>query len=104
MWSVQRLYKRNSLDNEDFVESMVEFVKQPTLESAKHEEAISQLGLMPPMPLPDEMLKKIAAYILEEQFPPPCEHWRIAAQRADQKGDKEHAMKDRRQLKRFCNE
>ena len=103
MWGVQRRYKRNTLDNEDFVKSMVNFVKAPTLESAIHDEALSQLGLMPPMPLPDDMLKNIATYILEEQFPPPCEHWRIAVKRAEQKGDMEHAKKDQNMLKRFCN-
>ncbi|MES9964926.1 MAG: hypothetical protein ABW116_15460 [Candidatus Sedimenticola sp. 20ELBAFRAG] len=103
MWGVQKLYKRNTLDNEDFVESMVEFVKKPTQENAKHSEALSQLGLMPPMPLPDEMLKKIAIYILEEQFQPPCDHWQIAVNRAKKKGDLEHAKKDQRQLKRFCS-
>jgi len=103
MWGVQRRYKRNTLDNEDFVKSMVNFVKAPTLESAIHDEALGQLGLMPPMPLPDEMLKKIATYILEEQFPPPCEHWRIAVKRAEKKGDIEHAKKDQNQLKRFCD-
>ena len=103
MWGVQRRYKRNTLDNKDFIKSMVNFVKAPTLETAIHDEALGQLGLMPPMPLPDEMLTKIAAYILEEQFPPPCEHWRIAVKRAEAKGDMEHARKDQNQLKRFCN-
>ena len=103
MWGVQRRYKNNTLDDEDFVESMVNFVKAPTLESAIHDEAVGQLGLMPPMPLPDDILKKIATYILEEQFPPPCEHWRIAAERAEKRGDIEHAKKDRNQLKRFCD-
>lgn len=103
MWGVQRRYKNNTLDDEDFVASMVSFVKAPTLESAIHDEAVGQLGLMPPMPLPDDILKKIATYILEEQFPPPCEHWRIAAERAEKRGDIEHAKKDRNQLKRFCD-
>lgn len=104
MWGVQRQYKRNSLDNEDFVKSMVDFVKVPTMENAIHDKAVEQMGLMPPMPLPDEFLIKIATYILEETFPPPCEHWRIAAKRAEEKGDMEHAEKDRRQLKRFCKQ
>jgi len=103
MWGVQRRYKRNTLDNEDFVESMVNFVKAPSLESAIHDVAVAQLGLMPPMPLPDEILKKIATYILEEQFPPPCQHWRNAVKRAEKSGDIEHAKKDQNQLKRFCD-
>jgi len=103
MWGVQRRYKNSTLDDQDFVKSMSEFVKAPTLKNAIHDKAVEQLGLMPPMPLPDDMLKKIATYILEEQFPPPCEHWRIAIKRAEKKGDPAHAKRDRKQLKRFCN-
>jgi len=102
MWGVQRQYKRNTIDDEDFVKTMVDFVKAPTLEAAIHEKAVENLGLMPPMPLPDDLLKKIATYIMEEQFPPPCEHWRIGAKRAEEKGDMEHAKRDRNQIKRFC--
>ena len=104
MWGVQRRYKRGTMDDEDFVKTMVNFVKTPTLETALHDMAVEQLGLMPPMPLPDEMLTKISTYILEEQFPPPCDHWRIAVKRAKAKGDISHAKQDQRQLDRFCNE
>ena len=36
---------------------------------------IKTLGLMPAMPLPDDMLKSIGTYIYEEEFAPPCTHW-----------------------------
>ncbi len=103
MWGVQRRYRNNTIDNEDFVQSMVNFVKKPTMEEAKHDMAIEQMGLMPALPLPDDMLKKIATYILEEQFSPPCAHWAIAVKHATSKGDLEHAKKDQRMLNRFCN-
>lgn len=103
MWGVQRRYKNNTIDDEDFVQSMVDFVKNPSLEMAKHDMAVEQMGLMPPLPLPDDLLKKIASYILEETFPPPCEHWAITVKRAKQKGDQAHAKKDQRMLDRFCN-
>lgn len=48
MWGVQRRYKNNSLDKEDFVEIMVRFVKTPTLETVLHSEAVKHLGIMPP--------------------------------------------------------
>ena len=102
MWGVQRRYRMGTLDAEEFVASRVAFVKTPALENAKHDEAVQQLGLMPPMPLPDEMLEKIATYILEEQFPPPCAHWWIAVRRAMEKGSPDHARKDRNMLKRYC--
>ena len=103
MWGVQRRYKNNTIDDEDFVESMVNFVKKPTLENAIHDMAVEQMGLMPPLPLPDELLKKIATYIQEEKFPPPCAHWAIAVKRATERGDLEHAKKDQGMLNRFCN-
>jgi len=103
MWGVQRRYKRHSIDDEAFVNNIVAFVKAPSLKIAIHDEAVKNLGLMPPMPLPDDMLRKIAAYILEEEFPPPCDHWKLAIMRAEEKGDVEHAQKDRKMYKRFCN-
>ena len=103
MWGVQRRYKIGTLDDEDFVQSMVDFVKSPSLENAKHDEAVERLGLMPAMPLPDDMLEKISTYILEEQFPPPCTHWRIAVKRAKERGDSEHAQKDQNMLDRYCD-
>ena len=103
MWGVQSRYIRNSLDKEGFVKSMTTFVKAPTLKSAIHEEAVDKLGLMPAMPLPDNILNKIATYIFEEKFPPPCEHWKITVENAVIDGDMEHAEKVERQLQRFCN-
>ncbi len=103
MWGVQRRYKRNTLDKDDFVQTMAAFVKEPTLEKAIHDEALKQLGLMPALPMPDELLTKIATYIFEVKFAPPCTHWQIAVKRATEKGDKEHASKDQRQLDRYCN-
>ena len=102
MWGVQRQYKKNSDNDEDFVKKMVDFVKAPTAEKAIHAEAVKQMGLMPPLPLPDEILRKISTYILEENFPPPCEHWKIAIKRAEEKGDVNHAAKDKRMIKMFC--
>ncbi|MCB1758239.1 MAG: cytochrome C [Gammaproteobacteria bacterium] len=102
MWGVKRRYQNGTLDERDFVVSMVEFVKNPSLERAIHDEAVAQMGLMPPMPLPDEMLEKIAAYIHEAEFPPPCDHWKIAVNRAIQRGDPGHAKKDQQMLERFC--
>lgn len=103
MWGVQRRYKKHTRNQDEFVQSVVDFVKAPTLASAIQHNAVKQLGLMPPLPLPDEILKKIAIYIYEEDFPPPCAHWKIAVARAAQGGDLVHAEKDRRMLERFCN-
>ena len=102
MWGVQRRYKRASMNEEDFIERMMTFVKAPSMEIAIHDEALKQLGLMPAMPFPDDTLRKIVSYVLEEQFPPPCDHWKIAIKRGQDKGDLDHVQKDMRQYKRFC--
>lgn len=102
MWGVKRRYQRASMNEDEFVERMINFVRQPSLEIAIHDQALKQLGLMPAMPFPEDTLRKIVSYILEEKFPPPCEHWQIAIKRAQDKGDMGHAQKDMRQFKRFC--
>jgi mono/diheme cytochrome c family protein len=103
MWGVQRRYKNSTLDDEDFIDSIVAFVQKPSLENARHNKAVERMGLMPPLPMQDEALKKIATYILEEKFPPPCAHWAIGVKLSTEKGDLEHAQKDQRMLDRFCN-
>jgi len=65
MWGVQRRYKKATGSDDEFIKRMASFVKAPTLENAIHDEALAQLGLMPPMPLADEALKNIATYVLE---------------------------------------
>lgn len=102
MWGVKRRYMRASANPEEFIEKMSRFVSAPSLESAIHTEGVKQLGLMPPMPLPKEVLKNITTYIFEEDFPPPCDHWRIAVRDAEERGDSERAAKEQRQLNRFC--
>ena len=104
MWGVQRRYKNYTSSKQEFIDTMVDFVKAPTKEKVIHDKALEHLGLMPAMPLPDEVLIKIAKYIWEEKFPPPCDHWRIAVRRSKDKGDAEHAKKDAEMLKRFCRE
>ena len=103
MWSVQRIYKRQFDDDIELIKSMVAFVKSPSKETAIHQQAVKHLGLMPAMPLPDDMLTKIATYILEAKFPPPCEHWKNAAKRAGAMGDSNHARKDHKMFERFCS-
>lgn len=102
MWGVQRRYKRMAYDKDHFIELIAQFAKAPTLEKAIFQGAVEKMGLMPKVALPEEGLKKIAAYIWEEEFSPPCAHWEIGAANAEKAGDVAHAEKDRRMLKRFC--
>ena len=100
LFGVQRRYKRAYPDRDAFTGRMVAFVRQPARGDAIMLQAVNQLGLMAPMPLPESTLRSIAAYIYEERFDPPCKHWEIAVRRVTEKGDTDHARK--RQLQRFC--
>ena len=102
MWGVKRRYQRAFENPEEILQRMMRFVQAPSEDKAIHDEALKQLGLMPAMPFDDETLYKIVSYILEEQFAPPCDHWKIAIKRAESKGDLDHAKKDLRQYQRFC--
>lgn len=102
MWVVKRIYQRNTLGDEDFIRTVVDFVKTPKEGEALHRRALQRMGLMQAMPLPDDILKKIATYILEEDFPPPCVHWKNGVETAHKAGEMEQARKEQRQLERFC--
>ena len=74
-YGVQNKYKRSFSDKQSFITAISDWAKKPTLENALMQRPIQKLGLMPAMPLPDEMLAQIGAYLYEETFEPPCTHW-----------------------------
>ena len=102
MWGVQRRYKMMANDKDHFIGMVTQFAKAPTIEKAIFKNAVTKMGLMPEVQLTEDNLRKVAAYIWEEKFPPPCKHWEIGAQAAEKAGDTEHANKDRIMLERFC--
>ena len=102
MWGVQRRYKGIAQDRDQFINMVAGFAASPTLEKAVFRRAVTLLGLMPAVSLPEADLKEIAAYIWEEEFAPPCAHWENGAARAEQMGDSTHAEKDRVMLEMFC--
>ncbi|GAB1262289.1 c-type cytochrome [Aurantivibrio plasticivorans] len=102
MWGVQRQYSKIAESDEQFIELVASFAKSPSLDKVRFQHAVDQLGLMPAVAMPLDELKKVAAYIAEEQFEPPCAHWENNAARAEAAGDLQHAKKDRRKLQRFC--
>lgn len=104
MWGVQRRYKMESESQDDFIARVADFVASPSVDKAILVRAVDTLGLMPAMALPEDNLKKVAAYLWEAKFPPPCDHWKIGLKRAEAAGDAAHAAKERRQLKRFCGQ
>jgi cytochrome c553 len=74
-YGVQNQYKRNYSDKQSFINAVSDWAKHPSEEKALMKRPIQKLGLMPAMPLPDEMLAQIGAYLYEETFEPPCTHW-----------------------------
>lgn len=75
MYGVQRRYKRQYENQQEFVDAIVKFVSQPTEEGALMKHPIKRLGLMPALPLGENKQSRIATYIYEENFEPPCDHW-----------------------------
>lgn len=104
MWGVQRRYMKIARDKEQFVDLVAEFASSPTAEKAIFSRAVRRLGLMPAVSMSEDNLRKVAAYIWEQQFPPPCEHWKNGARLAEKAGDVAHAKKDRKKLDRFCGQ
>ena len=74
-YGVQNKYKQAFSDKAMFVQAISDWAKHPSEENALMKRPIQKLGLMPAMPLPDEMLAQIGTYLYEEEFEPPCTHW-----------------------------
>ena len=85
MFGVQRRYKQQFESQQEFVDAIVKFVTHPTESEALMKGPVKKLGLMPGLPLGDDMLSEIATYIYEERFEPPCEHW--AQMKSSEKGE-----------------
>lgn len=86
MYGVQRRYNRQYENQQEFVDAIVKFVSKPTEDGALMKHPIKKLGLMPALPLGDDNLSKIATYIYEENFEPPCDHWANAISAEKGKG------------------
>ena len=74
MRNIQRRYKISYLEKEIFVQKIIEHTKNPTEENSLMKMAVKTFGVMPALPLSDEYLGNIGAYIYEEVFPFPCKH------------------------------
>lgn len=74
-YGVQNKYNQAFNKQETFVKAIVDWVKKPTMEKAVMKRPIKMLGIMPAMPLPDDLLNSIGVYLYEETFDAPCTHW-----------------------------
>ncbi|MBF0287348.1 MAG: hypothetical protein HQM14_05965 [SAR324 cluster bacterium] len=102
MYGIQRQYKKAYLTKEKVIEHIVAYVNHPQEEKALMKNAVSALGVMPPLPLPEEVLNNIGSYIYEETFEPPCTHWEYAVKKAKMEGGSDHAKNDRQNYDKFC--
>lgn len=104
MFSVQQRYKKMTPDKDAFIDRIVSFTTNPQRGDAVMQHAVETVGLMPAMSIPEADLRKIAAYIYENQFDYPCAHWRAGMKRANAEGDMVHYEQDKKKLELFCAE
>lgn len=103
MYGVQRRYKMTYGDREGFVKAVTDFVQHPAMDKVVMRRPAMKMGLMPAMPLPADQLEKIANFIYEYPFPPPCNHWRIAVKNAEVAGEvDDHIEHDKMKLQKMC--
>jgi cytochrome c553 len=102
MFAVQMRYKRISADREDFIGKLTAFTLHPTSDAAVMQQAVKQLGVMPDIAANETDVRKIAAYIYDETFAPPCTHWQISIKAAKAKGDTQHAGMDQMMYNKWC--
>ncbi len=78
MIAIKAHYINENTSEEEFTKSFINFVANPTKESAKMRGAIKRFGLMPYQKFDEEDLKKIANYLYNYQIEEPDwfkEHW-----------------------------
>lgn len=103
LYGIQMKYKKAHPEAAAFTQAIVDFVSAPTSDRVLMKRAEQKLGLMPALPLPEQQLREIAAYLYEQQFAAPCAHWEIAVKNAEAKGvADDHIARDKMKLKRFC--
>ncbi len=103
MYGVKNRYMKMTRDKSEFVAAVTSFTAAPDESKVQMREAFSKLGLMPAMPLPEEMLNSIATYMFETTFPPPCTHWKIVVEEAEKTGNVDnHILREKQKIQRFC--
>jgi len=102
MFAVQMRYKLATNDRDSFIDQLTAFTMHPSEERAVMQNGIEQLGLMPDIGADEDEVRKIAAYIHDETFAPPCEHWQIGMKIAKAQGDTKHFKKDQMMFNRMC--
>ncbi len=71
MVNIKRRYSRDADNKEVFIQSFVDFLSNPSLENARMKNAIEKFGVMPNMSYSEDKIRKIAAYIYENEIESP---------------------------------
>jgi len=104
MFGVQKRYKRITADRDAFIDKVAAFTLHPSEDTAIMKRAVEMLGVMPDIGMEEAEARKIAAYIHDETFAPPCAHWKIGMKQAKALGDEQHFKKDQMMYNRMCKD
>ncbi|EAU55347.1 C-type cytochrome, putative [Mariprofundus ferrooxydans PV-1] len=102
MFAVQKRYKMATSDRNDFINQLTVFTLHPSEDRAVMINAVELLGVMPDIGADEADVRKIAAYIHDTTFAPPCAHWQASIKAARARGDMRHAKKDQMMYNRMC--
>ncbi len=102
MYGVKRKYKQATVGREEFIAKVVAYATAPAQEQALMVHAVKKFGLMPALPLGNQPLRHLAAYIYEEEFAPPCMHWRSERADAEAAGEVDNVKRHDRLFEEFC--
>jgi len=104
MFAVQMKYKMATPGKASFVDKVTSFATHPTKEKAILKKPVKVLGLMPDMGFEESDVRKIAAYLHDETFAPPCNHWKVALRITKEKNDMKHHNKIKQRYNAMCSE
>jgi len=103
MFGVQMKYKMATADRASFIDKVTSFATHPTAEKAILKKPVQVLGLMPEMGFDERNVRKIAAYIHDETFAPPCKHWQAAMRIFKERGDEKAFRHHKKRYDAMCS-
>ena len=103
MFVVQMKYNMATKDKASFVQRITAFATHPSKDKAILKEPVEVLGLMPDIGFAEEDVRKIAGYIHDETFSPPCHHWESAMKRFKAKGDMQRYQSHKKRFDMMCS-
>ena len=71
MIAIKKHYINDDVSKEEFINSMQNWIKNPTKENAKMFGAVRRFGLMPKQAYPEETIKQIADYLYDNEIEKP---------------------------------